>query len=543
MNNIYFQKYTQMIIFYNEHFTSIVITIAALFAVIIILNKLSIIEKLILYRFYLSPILVLIASFSYFYYISEVSLDNSIMKSALSGIAASILVLFIDLIRPNKPIVRFGKLSWNLNDFCRGWSITGRTGSGKTASAIMRILHQLFINCPKWGGLTVDEKGNFHEILSSICKYYKYEDKLITLQVKPEFASPDWKPKYRFNLLSYPGIPWSAYAKIIVDTASSLGQESDKSFFKTQAQIHIAKAMEFLEVLNIPVTLSNIAELLKSKGSFIEMTKDMTDEQSVHPSAMHFADNFLDQPEEQQGAVTSTIYNYLHFFNEPDLKEIFCSEDSNVKLEDMDNGHIFCISLPQKFQVERKYINTFMKFLYYTHALRRFDLPAKKWKKSNLLVFFADEAQGIVTSTSTGMEDSRVVDKIREAKATVVFATQSTTSYKGVLKPDNVKVLLLNLSNQIYYTLADSEAAKLAADILGSKEVVKRNYSYSHGNTSTYTQKKDEPIYKESMLVKLKKFNCIIKHCEGNSIKTKLPPVNAKYKRPSYYRWYNRILG
>ena len=439
--------------------------------------------------------------------------------------------------------MRTYKLSWKLNDFCRGWSITGRTGSGKTASAIMRILHQLFVNCPKWGGLAVDEKGNFHEILSDICKYYKYDEKLITLQVRPEFAPVNWKPKYKFNLLSYPGIPWSTYAKIVVDTASSLGQESDKSFFKTQAQIHIAKAMEFLEVLNIPVTLSNIATLLKSKESFIEMTKDMTDEQSRHSSAMHFADNFLDQPEEQQGAVISTIYNYLHFFTEGDIQEVFCSDESNVKLQDMDKGHIFCISLPQKYQVERRYINTFMKLLYYTHALRRFDLPKDKRKKSNLLVFFADEAQGVVTSTSGGMEDSRVIDKIREAKATVVFATQSTTSYKGVLNANSVKVLLLNLSNQIYYTLADSEAAKVAADILGKKEIVKRNHTYSQGKTSTHTQKIEEYHFKESKLMKLRKFHCIIKHCEGNFIKTKLPPVNAQNKRPRYYSIFARIFG
>ena len=495
------------------------------------------------YKIYGIPVCVFIVSVFYFSIIAKFDIRHSIYESILPVTIASALAFMIGSFIEDYTIIRFGKLKWDLNDFCRGWSITGRTGSGKTASAIMRILHQLFKNYINWGGLAVDEKGNFHEILTGISSHYKLKNKLINLQVRPEFAPKEWSPKYKFNLLSYPGIPWSTYAKIIVDTASSLGQENDKAFFKTQAQIHIAKAMEFLEVLNKPVTISNISKLLKSKESFIEMTNGMTDEQAVHESAIHFADNFLNQPEEQQGAVISTIYNYLHFFNEPDLQEVFSPNESNVQFEDIDKGKIFCVSLPQKYQTERKYINTFMKFLYYTHALRRFDLPSSERKKKNLLVFFADEAQGVVTSSAGAMEDSRVIDKIREAKATVVFAAQSITSYTGALKKENVNILLLNLSNQIYYTLADYEAAKIAANTLGKKEITKKNYTHNQLKTSTHTQKIEEFYFKESHLMKLKKFHCIIRHCEGKFIKKKLTPVNTENKRPKYYKWYMRLFN
>jgi len=43
------------------------------------------------------------------------------------------------------------------------------------------------------------------------------------------------------------------YAKFIVDTATSLGQGGDKGFFKSQAQTHIAHALEMLFELNRPV--------------------------------------------------------------------------------------------------------------------------------------------------------------------------------------------------------------------------------------------------------------------------------------------------
>ena len=36
-------------------------------------------------------------------------------------------------------VVRMGGLSWSMEDFVRGWLITGRTGSGKTQSGINTI--------------------------------------------------------------------------------------------------------------------------------------------------------------------------------------------------------------------------------------------------------------------------------------------------------------------------------------------------------------------------------------------------------------------
>jgi hypothetical protein len=54
--------------------------------------------------------------------------------------------------------------------------------------------------------------------------------------------------------------------------------------------------------------------------------------------------------------------------------------------------------MPQKFQLERRYINTFLKMLFYTHALRRFDKPAQERQHDNLLILWGDEAQRFVTA-------------------------------------------------------------------------------------------------------------------------------------------------
>src|ERR1700678_4544441 len=56
-----------------------------------------------------------------------------------------------------KYIVRLKGFSWTREDFCRGWLITGDTGSGKTRSGINQLLHQVFQNDKNWGGLCIDD--------------------------------------------------------------------------------------------------------------------------------------------------------------------------------------------------------------------------------------------------------------------------------------------------------------------------------------------------------------------------------------------------
>ena len=59
----------------------------------------------------------------------------------------------------NRWILRMGELKWSMDDFCRGWLITGRAGTGKTTAAINQMLWQVSKSCPNWGGVCVDDKG------------------------------------------------------------------------------------------------------------------------------------------------------------------------------------------------------------------------------------------------------------------------------------------------------------------------------------------------------------------------------------------------
>ncbi len=146
-------------------------------------------------------------------------------------------------------VAQLGGLTWKRNQFCRGWLITGDTGSGKTSSGINQLAHQVFQNEDKWGGLCIDEKGVYWETLSAMARHYERENDLIHLQIRTDDKGEQWQPPHRFNLTGDRSIPFTTYAKFVVDTATSLGQGGDKGFFKSQAQTHIAHALELLAEL------------------------------------------------------------------------------------------------------------------------------------------------------------------------------------------------------------------------------------------------------------------------------------------------------
>ena len=147
-------------------------------------------------------------------------------------------------------VARLGGLRWKRTQFCRGWLITGDTGSGKTSSGINQLAHQVFQNEPTWGGLCIDEKGVYWETLAAMAKHYGRERDLIHLQIRADDTDAQWMPPNRYNLTGDRSIPFTTYAKFIVDTATSLGQGGDKGFFKSQAQTHIAHALEMLYELS-----------------------------------------------------------------------------------------------------------------------------------------------------------------------------------------------------------------------------------------------------------------------------------------------------
>jgi type IV secretion system coupling TraD/TrwB family protein len=425
-------------------------------------------------------------------------------------------------------VARLGGLTWRRNQFCRGWLITGDTGSGKTSSGVNQLAHQVFQNEPTWGGLCIDEKGVYWETLAAMAGYYYRAHDLVHLQIRVDDTDAHWTPPHRFNLTGDRSIPFMTYAKFVVDTATSLGQSGDKGFFKSQAQTHIAHALEMLFELKRPVTLLGAFDLL-SDSDLLEQEMENLECLLETPRRAaiydHFANRLLTQPDEQLGGVRETIGNYLQSFLTPQVAEVFCTGESTFDFGTIDQGKIILTTMPQKFQTERRYINTFLKLLFYNHALRRFDKSKTERAQANLIILWADEAQRFMTASEDGTSDYNCVDVIREAGATIVAAAQSTTSFVPPLGNDKSKVLTLNLRNRLIFRAADEADAVQSADFIGKKRVIRRSWGFNAGRRNVNYSETEEHRIKPHKLRNLRDHECVLVHCARGFRRVTLPPL------------------
>lgn len=466
---------------------------------------------------------------------------------AIGGILLILIAVCLLFLPRNRKgfVARLGGLNWKRTQFCRGWLITGDTGSGKTSSGINQLAHQVFQNEPTWGGLCIDEKGVYWETLAAMAKHYGRERDLIHLQIRSTDTDAQWRPHHRFNLTGDRSIPFTTYAKFVVDTATSLGQGGDKGFFKSQAQTHIAHALELLYELGRPVTLLGAFELLSDRDLLeeeMENLEGLLETPRRVAVYAHFAHRFLNQPDEQSGGVRETIGNYLQYFLTPEVAEVFCTTESTFDFATIDQGKIILTTMPQKFQTERRYVNTFLKLLYYSHALRRFDKSKSERAKDNVLILWADEAQRFMTASEDGTSDYNCVDVIREAGATIVAAAQSTTSFVPPLGSDKSKVLTLNLRNRMVFRAADEGDAVQTADFLGKKRVIKRSWGFSAGKRNVNYNEVEEHKIKPHKLRNLRDHECVLVHCERGFRRVKLPPLEPDGSIAKWFSRWRRIL-
>ena len=442
----------------------------------------------------------------------------------------TIALLFFPRSKKNAKISIAG-FKWTINDFCRGWLITGQTGSGKTACAIRNILHALFTDVPDWGGAVVDQKGQFYEIVAGIARHYNQSDKLVILRVGPE-ESPA-----RYNILSYPGISWSSYAALIIDTAESMGIKLEP-FWKSKAEVLLRGILQMIGGYRTP-TLGHLVRYTNNQNDLEQLVdKVLKEPELAGDEAVRGAQEIKGQildlgAEETKSSILATTQSMVAYFNDPKIQEVLCPEENTVDFRDVDNGKIFVLSMAQSYDRQRIYFNTFLKLLFMTHAKYRFDDPASIRKK-NLLVFLADEAQQIVTSSAYA-SDHEAVSVIREARATYILATQSTTSLAARLKKEDMNTLILNLASKFYFTVADQEAAELASKDLGLIKTKEVSKSVSKGVESISTRDVEKPLYTPAELRKLKKFQCVLKHPDGTTEKMFLPPLDDEKRIPAYY--------
>jgi len=412
-------------------------------------------------------------------------------------------------------VLKLWGLEWTRDEACCHFFVTGATGTGKTARAVIPIVHGLRATLPKTGIMAVDSKGALWQPLAAMARALGQEESLRLIRVRPTHVPiKEWEPPLRLNLLGDPSVPWSTYAKIIVDTSTAAGQRGGQSFFKETARDVITHAMRALEIAGLPVTLANVHDAICISSETALLVERLSEQATPEAAAerQYFKD-FSDQPPEQKSGTVYTVANFLRPYTPPDIREVFCSIMPNFALAEIDAGRLVCLSIPQTYQVERRYLNLLCKQLFFLHAFRRFDMPPAEARKRNMIVLVLDEGKKTTLVSEDGFSDHTTVDELREAGVCLISATQTPLSlYASFEAERKADVFMANLRTQIHFRAADEKGAKILSEKMGAREMKKYSGGVSGGRTSSNWQKSEEPWFKASELLSLAPGRAIVKH-------------------------------
>jgi Type IV secretion-system coupling protein DNA-binding domain len=440
-------------------------------------------------------------------------------------------------------IVQYKHLKWKPGEFTRHWLITGDTGVGKTTSGFNPLLHQISVSRPNWGGLILGAKGDEHFFAMEHAAGHGRPEAICVLEVRPERTMTDWKPKNRYNLISDKRLPYNTHAKNIVDTGASVTGGEQSSFFKPAAQQAITSACELLESVGKPVNLKRVYQILCDKSTMEEHFNELLDADSTEDRiriAKYFDQTFLSAAAaEQKEGIIGTIKVYLGFFMDADIAEVFCSDEPNtIDMEDVDKGRILCTAMPQTFQTERRYINTYIKLLFYTHAMMRFDKPKAQRKNENLLIALMDEFQALATASEDGISDHNVIDRLRAANCCLILGMQSDASLFPVLQKEKAQVLTLNCRSRIAFRQPDPEGAEAVAQFIAKIEKKKKSTSsgFLGKNKTDSVSKEWDYEVQPGELMKMPDATAWIVHPSKDKIKMRIPPMDGAGKIPDWWK-------
>ncbi|MBB5353924.1 type IV secretory pathway TraG/TraD family ATPase VirD4 [Haloferula luteola] len=182
--------------------------------------------------------------------------------------------------------------------------------------------------------------------------------------------------------------------------------------------------------------------------------------------------------------------------------------------------------MPQSLATERRYIQTYLKILFYTHALRRYDLDPSERDRRNLLLLVADEFQDIITTSEDGVSDHKVIDRIRGAGACIIGGMQSELSADPAIGEKKRKVLTLNMRTRFIFRAADQEGATTSADFIGKHKVWKRSISTKDLGSRTVTRHQAlEYRIESSKLMTLPNHKAVIVHPSKATVSRTIHPL------------------
>lgn len=365
--------------------------------------------------------------------------------------------------------------------------ITGTIGSGKTTSAIYPFCNQLinynnnnFNN--KIGMLILDVKGNLH---------YKIKELCILANRKKDYIVLELGGKYKYNPLDKPNLKPSVLANRLKTILLLFSGNNTETYWLDKAEQLLAETIKLCRLYNNNyVTFEEIHKLISNQQYYKEkinllrkkFLKNIFTKEECYDlltSINFYEKEFLQLDSRTFSILKSEVtritncfisdYTVMKTFN-PTKKEANLNSLSDI----IKSGKIIVLNMNiAEYKNLSKIISAYLKLDFQTEVL---SLLSKKNNYSHRPVcFICDEYHEFVTST-----DADFFAQSREAKCINIVATQSYTSLLNTLNnPNNVKVIVQNLINKLWFRTDDIFTIEEAQKQIGKedKEKISKNIS------------------------------------------------------------------
>ncbi len=334
--------------------------------------------------------------------------------------------------------------------------------------------------------LILDVKGNYYSQVLDYCKDFNLEDDLIVIDVNfstfyNPLNKPDLKPQVLANRLKTVLLLFSENnsESFWLDKVEEILSESIKI-----CRLYNKNYVTFLELhklITIPTYLDEKILVLKDLYLKSKFSKEQL--YDLNSSIDFFKKEFINLDSRTKNILISEVTRITNLFvSDYSISNIFSSPKEKLTFHGFEdviaNGKIVVLNMNiSEYTSLAKIIATYLKLDFQSEIL-------KTLSKNNIKTsaFICDEYDKFASKT-----DSEFFSLSREAKCINIISTQSYSSLKTTIKDDaNVKVILQNLVNKIWYRTDDIYTIEEAQKQLGKTDKEKISNTISESAKETH---------------------------------------------------------
>ena len=376
------------------------------------------------------------------------------------------------------------------NGLYQNFLVTGTIGSGKTSSAMYPFTRQLMnYNSKnpnsKIGMLILDVKGNYYSQVKKYARDFNLLNDLVVIGLNSNtFYNPLHKPNLKPQVL----------ANRLKTILLLFSENNSESYWLDKAEQVICEAIKLCRLYNNDyVTFSELHNIItqpnyykdkieKLRKLFIHNNFSNNQIYELNASLNFFEKEFFCLDDRTKNILISEITRITNtFVSDYDVMKKFCPPKNKLTFNGFSDiiklGKIVVLNMSVfEYSILSKIIATYLKLDFQSEIMTNLSNGFIK-----PTAFICDEYDKFASKT-----DSDFFSLSREAKCINIVSMQSYSSLKFTLKDDaNVKVIIQNLINKIWFRTDDIFTIEEAQKQLGKEEKEKVSKSISENAKET----------------------------------------------------------